>query len=261
MIRRNVLSVKALTRYSWLAKHYDKLFSSFRQPLNASRDRVLNSIMPDVKSACDLACGTGTTALMFARKKIATYAVDSSPMMCRLARQKAARSGLRINVIQADMRSFRLPSAVDLITCEGDALNHVPRKADLRRVVKAVERALRPGGYFFFDLNNSLGFQRYWSGTVWLEKPGVAVVMRNGHNLEASRAWSDIEWFVRDGNCWRRHREYVEEVCWDAAEISATFRENGFDQLRSWDAAPFWRGNPLISRGCRTIYLARKSQH
>jgi hypothetical protein len=70
--------------------------------------------------------------------------------------------------------------------------DHIPRGADLRRVAKALGRALRPGRHFFFDVNNSLGSERYWSGTVRFEKPGV-VVMRNGHNHEASRAWSDAE--------------------------------------------------------------------
>jgi SAM-dependent methyltransferase len=247
--------------YLWLAKYYDELFSSLREPLNASRDSVLNRVMPHVKSACDLACGTGSTALSLASQHVRTYAVDLSPTMCRLAREKAAKSGLRVKVIEADMRSFRLPSAVDLITCEGDAINHVPRQSDLRRVARAVGRALRPGGHFYFDLNNACGFRRYWSGTGWFENPGVAVLMRNGHNPEASKAWSDIDWFIRDGSCWRRHSERVEEVCWNAEEIVRTFQENGFDRLQTWDAAPFWKGNPLVSRGCRTIYLARKAEH
>ena len=67
------------------------------------------------------------------------------------------------------MRTFRLPKAMDLITCEFDALNHVPRKADLRRVARAVARALRAGGHFLFDVNNSLGFERYWAGAVWMQ--------------------------------------------------------------------------------------------
>ncbi len=86
---------------------------------------------------------------------------------------------------------------------------------------KAVARALRPGSHSFFDVNNSLGFERYWSGHVWVEKPGVVLVMRNGHNRQADRAWSD----------------------------------KAIADVRRADSK-----TPLIAPGCRTIYLARKSR-
>jgi SAM-dependent methyltransferase len=243
--------------YRWLAQYYDELFQSFRVPIDTARKRVLERILPSVETACDLACGTGTTALILARRGIRMYAVDLSPLMCRLAREKARRAGLPVRVLRADMHRFRLPKPVDLITCEYDALNHVPRKADLRKVAQSVGRALRPGGLFYFDVNTSRGFERYWRGTVWIERPSVAVVMRNGHNRNADRAWSDIEWFVREGRCWQRHHERVEEICWDPDEIRGIFRKTGFDQLRTWDAAPFWK-EPRVGPGCRTFYLARK---
>ena len=245
--------------YRWLAQYYDQLFSTFRFPIDAAREEVLAPILSRVQTACDLACGTGTTALIFARKGIKMYAVDLSPQMCRLTSEKADRARLSVHVFRADMRKFRLPEAMDLITCEYDALNHVPRRADLRIVANAVHRALRPGGHFYFDVNNARGFCRYWSGTVWFERPGVAVVMRNGHNRHADRAWSEMEWFIRDGRCWRRHHERVEEVCWNSDEIRRVFEEAGFDHLRAWDAAPFFTKNPLIDPGCRTIYLAHKA--
>jgi SAM-dependent methyltransferase len=241
--------------YRWLAHYYDEIFSASRSPMDRARERILGRILPRVESACDLACGTGTTALALARKGIRMYGVDLSPHMCRLARENARRAGLTVLVLRGDMRSFRLPQKVDLITCEFDALNHVPQRAELGRVARAVKRALRPGGYFFFDVNNSLGFKRYWTGTVWVEKPHVVLVMRNGHNAQASRAWVDVEWFVREGTCWQRKHERVEEVCWTSDEIRHIFRKAGFDWVRAWDAAPFFKDNSVVRRGCRTIYL------
>ena len=249
---------RAVKPYRWLARYYDDLFLSFRSPIDAARERILGKILPRVRTACDLACGTGTTALILAGKGIKVYAVDLSPLMCRIAREKARRAHLPVRVLRANMRDFRLPEAVDLITCEFDALNHLPRKADLRLVAKAVSRALRPGGYFFFDVNNSFGFERYWSGAVWFERPAVVMVMRSGHNRSADRAWSDIEFFIRDASCWRRRHERVEEVCWTANEMRRTFQEAGFDPLRAWDAAPFFGKNSPVVPGCRTVYLARK---
>jgi hypothetical protein len=103
---------------------------------------------------------------------------------------------------------FRLPESVDLIACEYDALNLVPRKPDLSR-----------------------------------------------HD----RAWSEVEWFTREGPRWRRRHEPVSEVCWSSGEIRRTLLAAGFDRLRAWDAAPFFKDNPLVLRGCRTVYLARKA--
>ena len=251
--------------YQWLAQYYDEVFTPHRSPLQRARSKLLRHILPRVKSACDLACGSGVTALAFARKGIDTFAVDLSPGMCRLTCEKALRAKLPVQVIQHDMRSFRLPHPVDLVTCESDAINHVPLKADLSKVARAVARALRPGGYFLFDVNNAKGFRRYWTGNVCIEKPGVMLVMRNGHSRDALRAWSNVEWFIREGDVgenerWLRHHERVEEVCWTHEEIWRCLSGAGFERLQAWDAKPFYRDNPLLTRGCHTIYLARKSK-
>src|SRR5439155_13070088 len=137
-----------------LARYYDSFFTFHLTWYLRARESLLGKILPRVSSACDLACGTGTTALELARRGIKVFAVDLSPTMCRLAREKARRARIPLRVLRGDMRTFRLPEPVDLILCEFDALNHVPQKADLRRVGRAVARGLRPGGYFYFDVNN-----------------------------------------------------------------------------------------------------------
>jgi SAM-dependent methyltransferase len=244
--------------YHWLAQYYDDFFSPIRFPLDAARERLLRRVLPGVKTACDLACGTGATAINLAQRGIGTYAIDLSPHMCRIARSNIRAAQVPVRVLMADMRSFSLPEPVDLITCEGDALNHIPRKQDLRSVAKCVAKALRPGGYFYFSINTPIGFRKYWTGTVCLEKPGVVMVMRNGHNPQASKAWSNIDWFIREGPGWHRKSERVEEVCWEREEIRHIFLMTGFEQLRVWDAAPFFKDNSMVSPGCYSIYLARK---
>jgi SAM-dependent methyltransferase len=245
--------------YNLLARHYDRLFEGWRTPIDAQRRHVLGGILPGVESACDLACGTGTTALSLARQGIGMFAVDLSPVMCRMAREKARRAGLPVRVIRADMRDFRLPERVDLITCEYDAVNHVPQKADLRKVARAAARALKPGGYFYFDVNNRAGFESYWTQTFWIEKPGIVLAMRNGNDAANDKAWCDLEWFIREGRLWRRHRERVDEICWSAGEIRGALRAAGFGRIRGWDGAPFFAGSPPIKPGCRTVYLARRA--
>jgi methylase of polypeptide subunit release factors len=103
-----------------MPSHDAGLFSSFRSPVDAARKHALGRILRRVASACDLACGTGTTALALASEGIRTFAVDISPIMCRLAREKARRARLPLRVLCADMRTSRLPEPVDLITCEYD---------------------------------------------------------------------------------------------------------------------------------------------
>ena len=243
--------------YRWLAKYYDHLFE-FRRPFDSARRKILGPVLPGVRSACDLCCGTGTLAIQLAGRGIRMFAVDLSPDMCRITREKARKAGMSVRVLRADMRDFTLPQRVDLVTCEFDALNHVPEKRDLHRVLKCVVTALGPGGYFAFDVNNRLAFERVWPLTWFVDKDPVAAVMHGSHTRGTDRAWTDVEWFVRHGRTWTRHHEHVEEVCWSAAEIREALQRAGFDKVRSWDAAPFF-GDALTRPGNRTFWLARKA--
>jgi SAM-dependent methyltransferase len=242
--------------YRWLAKYYDLLFE-YPEGFDEAREHVIGEILPGVEFACDLCCGTGRTAIRMASRGIKTFAVDLSPDMCRISREKVRKAGLHVRVIRGDMRDFRLPQTVDLITCECDGMNHIPRKQDLRRVLKSVARALRSGGHFAFDVNNRKAFERIWSNTWFFDKDPVAMIMHGEHEPGTDKAWTDVEWFVREGKSWKRYHEHVEEVCWSAVEIRDALTNAGFDRLRSWDAAPFFNDGVTLP-GNRTFWLARK---
>ncbi len=241
-----------------LVRFYDQLHGDATRWNRAARGRELGKILSRARSVCDLGCGTGTTALDLARRGMTVYAVDLSPAMCRLARQNARRAGLPVRVICANLLTFRLPEAVELVTCEFGPLNHLARRADLVRAARAVARALRPGGCFYFDLNTRRALQEFHSSVHWFEKRDFCAVLHGGFNRRQKKFWSDIEWFVRAGKLWRRHRERIENVCWTDREIRDALRWAGFVGIRSWDATELGSAFPVNQPGYDTYYLARR---
>ncbi len=251
--------------YNLLARYYDEVMVDHAELFRAVREKLLRKILPQVRSVCDLACGSGETALDFAGRGLTVYAVDLAPGQVRHVREKAADLCLPVKALRADMRSFRLPrrrrglpKQVDLVTCEFDALNHVPRHSDLARVLGSVARALKPGGWFYFDVNTQRAFEEIWTTQNWIDTPDFKLVLHGGFDPAKMRAWLDLEWFLPEGKLWRHKNERVDEVCWTPGEIRAALREAGFQLLREVDGAPFFRGWDWATPGCRTFYLARK---
>jgi len=245
--------------YSLLARFYDRLLPQIPRMNRHARAKVLGRILPRIDSVCELGCGTGHTSLDFARRGLRVFAVDNSATLCRLVRRKARRAGLPVRVLCADMRSFRLPEPVDLVTCEFGALNHVPRARDLGRALRAAARALRPAGYFYFDVNTPRAFVQAHGMTDWTEKDDFALLLRGRTDARRRTTWLDFDWFLPAGKRWLRQREHVPHVCWTDAEIRRALRAAGFRAIRSWDGT---RVRPAWSKphsGHDTYYLARKS--
>ena len=259
MPKRRVKPSKPKT-YDLLAKHYDQVMLDHPMLFRRVRTAMLKGILPRIESVCDLGCGSGEAALEFAARGLDVFAVDISAQQCASVRRKARAEDVPIKVIRADMRTFRLPRPVDLITCEFDALNHLPRHSDLGRALKAVARALRPGGWFYFDVNTQLAFERIWTTTSWLEEKEFKVAIHGDFDQNRMRATLGLDWFVPSGRRWRHIRESLEEVCWTPEQIRAGLRQAGFIRVKTQDGAPFFRGWDWDQPGCRTFYLTQK-QH
>lgn len=248
--------------YSLLAHYYDELTRGAPRMNRLAREKVLAKILPRIRTVCDLGCGTGTAAIELARRGLTVYALDLSPEMIRRARQKVRRLPprlrSRITVRRADLRRFRLPRLVDLILSQFNPINHLPRKSDLARAFRSVARALRPGGWFCFDVNTRRTYAQVYSMTRWEEKPGFCLVYRGRFFPRRDKAWLDLEWFIRDGRAWQRHRERIEDTCWSDAEIRRALRRAGFRRIRHWDGAEVRPPSPYQKRGMDAYYLAQK---
>ena len=110
--------------------------------------RWLSGKNAPVKTALDLGCGTGVLCQTLERSGIDARGVDLSEGMIAIARERAP--SLRFDA--ADMVTYRPAARFDLVTCTGDALNHIFDRNDVRRVMENVYEMLAPDGYFVFDL-------------------------------------------------------------------------------------------------------------
>lgn len=102
------------------------------------------------KSAMDLACGTGILCRILRDQGIAAAGMDFSSGMIDIARQ--ANPDIPFEV--ADMITFRPEEQYDLITCTGDAVNHIGDLQNVQKIFDNVYDYTAPGGWFVFDILN-----------------------------------------------------------------------------------------------------------
>ena len=102
------------------------------------------------KTAMDLACGTGVLCEILRDHGIASSGMDFSSGMIDIARSRNPRIPYEV----ADMTTFRPEAQYDLVTCTGDAVNHIAQLSDVEKIFRNVYAYLAPGGYFVFDLLN-----------------------------------------------------------------------------------------------------------
>lgn len=100
--------------------------------------------------ALDLACGTGVLCRILEEAGISVTGMDLSEGMIAIAREQSPHIAYDV----ADMVTYRPGQAVDLVTCTGDAVNHIGALSDVEKIFQNVYASLRPGGCFVFDLLN-----------------------------------------------------------------------------------------------------------
>ncbi len=103
-----------------------------------------------VKTSMDLACGTGILCEILHKQGIEASGMDFSAGMIEIARG----NNPEIHYDVADMITYRPDKRFDLVTCTGDAVNHIAALSDVEKIFQNVYGYLEKGGYFIFDLLN-----------------------------------------------------------------------------------------------------------
>ena len=102
------------------------------------------------KNSLDLGWGTGVLCRILQSEGIQAAGMDFSSGMIDIARQDSPEIPYEV----ADMITYRPEKQFDLVTCTGDALNHIRDLNDIQKIFQNVYAYTSPGGYFVFDILN-----------------------------------------------------------------------------------------------------------
>lgn len=225
-----------MSAYESLAGAYDGLTRDVDYgAVCAFLETVLQSVGKQPRDVLDLACGTGSMALLLAERGYRVLGADISEDMLTVAAQKAAALGENAPYfICQPMQRLRLPQPVDAVTCLLDSLNYLDEPEDCKKTIERVFRALRPGGVFFFDINTPQKL-RGLDGQVFLdENEDSYCVWRAEFDQEENRCYYGIDLFRRRGTLWERSFEQHCEYAYDPAELTAWLEAAGFAQVRQF---------------------------
>jgi SAM-dependent methyltransferase len=153
---------------------------------------MLDRQIPIGARVLEVGCGTGQLGLFLSVGGRAVVGVDMSRASLRLASDFAQRHGLRdCQFVHGSL--FDLPIAdgvFDLVICKG-VLHHT---ADPAGGLRAVLRALRPGGYVVCGLYNRIGriptlLRRTWFRATGLGRSADLVLREMAESEHKARSW------------------------------------------------------------------------
>jgi SAM-dependent methyltransferase len=184
------------------------------------------------RTLLDVACGEGSLAVAMAERGITVTGVDQSAQMIDLAKDRAKAAKVKVDFKVEDMRSLAFEDEFDLVTCFFDSLNYLLTIADLRDAFAGAFRALRPGGFYIFDMNTVYGLAVDWMRQqtyIQNETDDFIEIHRQEFDYENLIARMYVTVFQKKGKLWERFEEVHQERGYPIADIQFLLTNLGFE--------------------------------
>lgn len=219
--------------YETLAASYDRLTNDVDYNATVGfYEEILAREGISPRTAVDLACGTGSVALLLAQKGLRVIGVDLSEEMLTVASQKAQTLDQPPVFVRQPLQKLHLPRGVDMAVCALDSLDYLTDPQDCALAIRRVYKALNPGGIFLFDVNTPEKL-RAMDGQVFLdEDDDVYCVWRGEFDEKTNICSYGMDLFQHRGRLWERSFEEHREYAYTQQQLTAYLKDAGFTHIR-----------------------------
>jgi SAM-dependent methyltransferase len=180
----------------------------------------------------DMACGTGTSAMLFAKAGYKVSGIDLSAGMVAAAKVKVKKSGLKIKFRQGDVRYFTTKQKHVIITCLFDSMNYLLKEEDFLNTCRCTHNALAQNGVFLFDVNTTFALTKYWDQRLEVKEAEEMIsIWRNSYDFVSHYANLSLTLFVPRGKGYRRIDEFHQEKAFSLEDVESMLKKSGFGKI------------------------------
>jgi SAM-dependent methyltransferase len=226
--------------YGPLAPVYDKFtgdvryedFADFYEARFKARGKTVRTLL-------DLGCGTGTLTALMAKRGYELIAVDASPDMLSLAREKLAALP---DIIQPlflcqSMAELDLYGTVDAAVSCLDAINYLP-PAELPALFRLLHLFIEPDGLLIFDIHSPERLRALDGFTSVDEDENTLCLWRADFDEDEKALYYGVDIFTRRGRFWQRGFEEHIEYCHEPQALAELLSAAGFAKTEICTSGP-----------------------
>ncbi len=222
--------------YSSFASVYDEL------TFNVDYEKRAEYIMSILKDngiedglLLDLACGTGSLSVEFAKKGFDVIATDSSADMLMEAQNKAFSEGVNIMFLCQKMQETDLYGTVKAIVCSLDSINHLENIDEVRKTFSVLKNFIDDGGIMVFDVNTLYKHREVLGNNTFIyDEKNVYCVWQNRLLQDNKTVGINLDFFVKNGNSYERFNENFKETAFSDGEITSAAENAGFKVIKRY---------------------------
>lgn len=224
--------------YEKWSEYYKEIFESF-------------SIAPE--TILEVGAGTGSMTEVLSRDYREVVAIDPSPAMLTLAREKLF-DARNVRFLLKDIRDFEIEKKFDACVAACDVMNYMLTKEDFILALKNVRGALREGGLFLFDMSSYYKLSEILGDNTFIHDTEDIYYVFQGE-FAGDTEHIDLNIFIKEGDFYKRYSEVQSMRAYKIKEVLSMVDQAGFREFEALAPFSFSRPKEVTER---ILFLGRK---